>query len=159
VFLTIVQPQPLVVHLNVEEKEVHLLKPDAEGVVKITSQPDRKVTGRIAKLSAAPTLPGKYPALVKLDAGKDDGLLVPGMACSIKFVPYAKKSAIVIPTKYVHDEDGKDVVFVLTSDGKQEMRAVTKGRTHGDDMEIVSGLRDDDEVLIERPSTTKGATP
>ena len=158
--MTIVQPRPIVVHLSVDEKDVHLLKEDAEGTVKITSRPDRKLTARIAALAAAPALPGKFPALVKLEPSKEDNDdLAPGMACSIKFVPYSKKSAIVIPSKYVHDEDGKDVVFVLTSSGKQEMRSVTKGRTHGDDTEIVSGLRDGDEILIERPSTMKGATP
>lgn len=160
VFMTVVKPQPVVVFVSVDEKDVHLVKVGAEGTAKVTSRPDRKLAARVTKLSAAPSSPGKYAGLVQLQLNKDDADLLPGMACSIKFVPYAQKSAIVIASKYVHEEDGKDVVFVVTPTGKQEMRTVTKGRTHGDDTEIVSGLRDGEEILIERPSakSVKGGT-
>lgn len=155
VFMTIVKPTPTVVYLSVEEKEVHLLKVGATGTVKLTSRPDRKLSAKVSKLSAAPEAPGHYAAQVRLELGKDDADLLPGMACSIKFVAYAKKSAIVIPTKTIHDEDGKDIVFLLTSAGKHEMRTVTRGRSHGDDTEILTGLKEEDEILLERPSAKK----
>ena len=155
VFMTIIKPNPAVVYLSVEEKEVHLLKVGAAGTVKLTSRPDRKLSAKVSQLSAAPETPGHYAAQVRLVLGKDDDDLLPGMACSIKFVAYAKKSALVIPTNCIHDEDDKDFVTILTAAGKQETRAITRGRSHGDDTEILTGLHEEDEVLLERPSAKK----
>jgi multidrug efflux pump subunit AcrA (membrane-fusion protein) len=161
VFMTIVKPRPAVVYVNVDEKEVHLLKTGAAGTVKLTCRPDRKLAARVIKLAAAPSLPGKFAAQIQLDFGAGDDDLVPGMACSIKFVPYTKKSAIVIAFKYLHEEDGHEVVFVTHANGKHEMRTITRGRSHGDDVEIVTGLSDGEEILLERPvaKSAKGGTP
>ena len=162
VFITVLKPGPLELHLTVEEKEVHLLKPDMKGTAKLAARPDRKLSVRVAQVSAAPTAPGKFAALVRFDAGAGD--LVPGLACTVKFVPYSKKDAIAVPTKYLEEEDGKDVVHVLLPNGKHETRPVTLGRADSEQTEVLAGLREGDEVLLERPASKttakdKGAKP
>jgi multidrug efflux pump subunit AcrA (membrane-fusion protein) len=152
VFLTVVKPRPVVLHLHIDEKEVHHLKPGSEGSAKFVVNPDRKLPAKVAKLSAVPVSPGKFEAQVVLDLEAADATLMPGMACSVKFVPYAKLFAIAVPSKAVHEEDDKYVVYVLGKGGKQEKRDVTPGRSDGDHTEILAGLREGEEVLLERPN-------
>jgi HlyD family secretion protein len=151
VLLTVVNPRPVVVHLTIDEKDVHLLKPGAMGTAKVLFNPDRKLPARVTKLATVPTTPGKYDAVVALDLGPKDEPLMPGMACSVKFVPYSKKDALVVPSKAVHEEDDKYVVHVARKNGKPETREVTPGRTEGEQTEVLSGLREGEEILVERP--------
>jgi HlyD family secretion protein len=162
VFLTVVKPRPVVVHVHIEEKDVYLFKTGLEGKAKVPVNPDRKLPARVAKLSAVPAAPGKFDALVVLDLGAADDTLMPGMACSIKFVPYSKKDALAVPTKTVHEEDDKFFVYLLAKDGKHDKREVTPGRADGEHTEILSGLREGEEVLLERPTkktSEKDTTP
>jgi HlyD family secretion protein len=151
VFLTVVKARPVLVHLSVEEKDVHLLKPGSRGTAKVLFNPDRKLPARVAKLSAVPTAPGKYDAQVVLELGPDEDNLMPGMACSVKFVPYSKKDALTIPAKALHEEDDKYVVYVARKNETPQTREVSPGRTDGELTEILSGLREGEEILVDRP--------
>ena len=93
---------------------------------------------------------------MKLDPGQADDLM-PGMACTVKFVPYAKKDAVVVPAAAVFEEDDKNFVEVM-KDGKREHRSVTVGRTNDGHTEILQGLHAGDEILLER-STEKKLSP
>jgi HlyD family secretion protein len=172
VFLTVVQPRPVVVHTTVDEKDVHLLKVGSQGTAKMLFNPDRKLTAKIAKLASVPAIPGKFDAQVTLEMEAADANLMPGMACSVKFVPYSKSEAITVPNKTINEEEDKFVVYVVSKSGKQEKRDVTTGRTDGEHTEILAGLREGEDVLLDRPSpkaagkdkspgaeTKKGATP
>jgi multidrug efflux pump subunit AcrA (membrane-fusion protein) len=159
VFMTVVNPRPVVVNLSIEEKDVHLIRPGAAGTAKVLFNPDRKLQARVTKLATVPATPGKYEAVVALDLGRGDDSLMPGMACSIKFKAYSKKDALVVPAKAVHEGDDKSFVYVANKNGKPEERAVTPGHTEGEHTEILAGLREGEEILLEHPdfpSSKKG---
>src|SRR5439155_8743930 len=86
VFMTVVKPHPVLVHLTIEEKDVHLVKPGLEGKAKVLFRPDRKLAAKVIKLSPVPAGPGKFDAQVALPLGEGDAGLMPGMACAVKFV-------------------------------------------------------------------------
>ncbi len=141
VILTVVKPRPIVVHLTVEEKDVH-------GTAKVLFHPERRLAARVTKLSSVPASLGKFAAQVRLEIGADDADLMPGMACSVKFTPYSKQEAITVPTRSLHEEDDKHFVYVMASNGKQQKRKVTPGRAEGDDTEVLAGLREGEEILV-----------
>jgi HlyD family secretion protein len=151
VFLTVVKPRPVIVRLSIDEKDVYLIKPGLEGKAKMLVHPDRKLPARVTKLSEVPATPGKFDAQVTLDLGAGDVGLMPGMACSVKFVPYSKKDAIAVPAKTIHEEDEHFFVYILAKGGKHEKREVTPGRTDGEHTEILEGVREGEEILLERP--------
>lgn len=98
-----------------------------------------------------PASPGKFDAQVVLTMGPADANLMPGMACSVQFVPYAKKDALAIPAASIHEEDDQYFVDVMSPNGRPEKRQVTPGRTDGEHTEILDGLRDGDEICVDRP--------
>ena len=89
--------------------------------------------------------------MVAVDLGAKDEALMPGMACSVRFVPHASKDALVVPARAVHEEDDRHVVYVVPKQGKPQPRAVTPGRTEGGNTEILAGLSEGEEILLERP--------
>jgi len=87
------------------------------------------------------------------------------MACTVKLVPYSDRRALVAPAKAVFedewDEDSR-YVFVLGKDGKPQKRPVVVGKRSEDKVEILRGLAEQEEILLDRPQdpeTAPGAPP
>lgn len=155
VFMSVVKARPLLVRLAIEEKDVHLVKPGLEGKARMVFHPDVKLPARVTKLSAVPTAPGKFEAVVALVID-DRADLVPGMACTVRFVPYAKKEAFVVPASTVVEDDDQHFVEVCEG-GKCVRRTVTAGRSHDGQIEILEGLRAGEEIRLEPDGGKKSA--
>jgi HlyD family secretion protein len=160
-FLTVVKPRPVVVHLTIDENDVHLVKPGLEGKAKLLVDPERKLPARVATLAPVPAAPGKFDAEVIIEMTPADARLMPGMACSVHFVPYAKKDALAIPSRLIREEDDRSFVDILGPGGKSEKREITTGKNDGEHTEILTGLRAGDRILLERPDphTAKDSQP
>jgi multidrug efflux pump subunit AcrA (membrane-fusion protein) len=77
---------------------------------------------------------------------------MPGMSCKVKLTPYLKKDALTVPpSAVVTDEldDQKQTVEVLEEDGTTKTRQVTVGRKTDKQVEILKGLNEGDQVVIE----------
>jgi len=164
VFLTVVKPRPMAVHLSVAEKDVHWLKPGLQGKAKVPYRPDRKLPVRVTRRAPLPASPAKFNVQVALELAPYDADLMPGMACTVKFVPYAKQEAIAIPVACLHEEDDGYVVYVVSGPGKHQKRTVTVGPSDATHTEILTGLREGEDILVERPhaqapDTSKSPTP
>jgi multidrug efflux pump subunit AcrA (membrane-fusion protein) len=160
VLLTIVQPRPVFVRAAVEEKDLHHLHAGLQGKLVPVADPDRKLAARVAEVSPIPISPRTFEARVTMEAGKDDPALVPGMACTVKLLPYVKPDALTVPAKAVFPDeldDDKHFVYLPAKDGKPEKRSVRLGKTAGDSVEVLSGLQEGDEILLEKPKADKKA--
>ena len=149
--MTVVTPRPSFIHAVVEEKDLHWLRSGMKGKALVAGYPDLKLPATLVQVSAVPQTPGSFLARVSIEAGADSDKLMPGMACSVKFVPHSKKEALVVPSGAVREEDNKYVVHVARKNGKPQTREVTPGRTEGEHTEILSGLQEGEEILLERP--------
>jgi len=97
---------------------------------------------------------------VTLEAGSADAALMPGMACTVSFVPYSKPEAVAVPSKFIHDDADKHFVEVVGKSGQTERREITPGHDNGEQTEILAGLSVGDLVLTERPAkTAQGPQP
>jgi HlyD family secretion protein len=154
VFITIVKARPMFLRATVEEKDIDVIKAGLKAKVSPTGYSDLKLSGKVDSVSAIPVSPGNFEARVSLELSKDAEALMPGMACSIKLTPYLKEDALAVPPAAVFadesDED-KSHVFVAVKDGKPEKRPVKVGKRSGTKVEIVDGLKEGDEVLLENP--------
>jgi HlyD family secretion protein len=154
VFLTIVKPRPFFVRATVEEKELQDLRVGRAGKVVPVSNPERKLEAKVTQVSPVPLAAGNFEARVILNAGQDEASLMPGMACTVKVIPYRKEAAIVVPATAVFaeelDED-QHYVYLPSKDGKPAKRPVTVGRTAGGKTEILQGLHEGEEILPEKP--------
>lgn len=154
VFLTVVSPRPLVLNTAVEEKDVALFRKGLKGRATLTAFPELRLPAELVELSAVPQTPGSYRAKVaiKFPEGTYAEGVQPGMACSVKFVPF-RKEALAVPAGAVFsdDEDEGHYVYPHSGKGKPTKRAVKVGKTVGGKTEIVEGLKEGDEILTAKP--------
>ena len=159
VFLTVVSPGPVFVRAAVEEKDLHLVRPGPKGAKlsgKVTPAafPDLRVPAELTQVSDVPQA-GTFEARVTVTPDRAGPPLVPGMACTAKFVAYRKDDALTLPASAVLADDGDDgghhIYLPARDGGKPQRRAVKVGRTAGDRTEVVGGLAEGDEVLAGKP--------
>ena len=157
-FMTIVKAGALRMRVSVDEKDAADLRNGAVGKARFVFAPEVKLDAKVARIAPLPASPGKFEALVDILDATSASVLAPGMACSVKFVPYAKKDAVTVPASAVSEEDDKHVVYLPDAKGKPKMREVTVGRTQDGVTEILKGLEAGDEILQDRPRATGSAT-
>ena len=154
VFMTIVKPRPMLVRATVPEEQLHNLHSGLKGTVQPTGYPEMRVSAILDRPSAVPLGADGYEAKAALVLDESAEALMPGMTCTVKLTVYRKKDAITVPAAVVFADELKDQkhhVYVLTKKGKHKKRRVTLGRKTDKQVEILKGLSEGDEVLLERP--------
>ena len=152
---TIVSPRPMYVLTTIDEKNRPDVKEGLAVEVKPVAEGDLEVPGKVAKISPIPVSSGKFALEIDLEEAELPEWLVPGMANKATISTYTKNDAIVVPKKAVHDdEDDDDKKFVWIVDEKDskkaaEKRSVKLGKTKGDDVEVVEGLKAGDVISLE----------
>ena len=157
VFMTIVQPRPLVVHVTVPEAKLQNVVEGLKAIVEPISCSDVRLSAIVKKVSTVPTGPGSFNAQLLVALDRQGEAVMPGMSCHVKMVSYEKKDALTVPPKAVfwdNDDPQKHVVYLAAKKGaKPEKREVTVGKRNDKQVEIVRGLSAGDEVLLDRPKS------
>jgi multidrug resistance efflux pump len=148
VFMTVVTPRPFFIRATVEEKDLHLLRPDLKGKAVLAGYPDRKLSATLVRLSAVPQAPGTFEARLAVEPAKDDFPVMPGMACTVHLLAYKKADALTVPAAAVFSDEEEAHYVYLSS---KEKRPVKVGRTCGGKTEILEGLSEGDKVLTAKP--------
>jgi multidrug resistance efflux pump len=159
VLITIVAPRPLAIRAGVDEKDLAALtqRTELKGVVTPAFDPDRRLPGRLTSIVSVPREAGKFEAVIAVEPADDLAALKPGMACSIKLVPYRKTDALTVPSTAVFEDDSEDTpvhyVYLAKADreARYPKRLVTTGKTANSRTEIKNGLAEGDEILTSKP--------
>lgn len=83
------------------------------------------------------------PPNERLHAGQFARLLLPG----------GRDAGAALPASAVVQRGQLELVFTVTSENRASLKLVRTGRTLGDKIEILSGLRGDERVIIDPPTT------
>jgi len=87
---------------------------------------------------------------------KGDQRLRPGMNANLRFPVAHVESAISVPLAAVFVEEKEKVVYVKTPQGS-ERRKVGVGVSDYNHCEILDGVSEGEEVLLERPAPAKSS--
>ncbi len=108
---------------------------------------DEPHRGTVTAFSPAPALGTlTYPITITLD--NEDGKLVSGMFAEVKFTAEESKEAICLPSDAVLTKNGKTVAITLDDNDIPSFKEVTTGIDNGESVEIVSGIKEGDTVVI-----------
>jgi multidrug efflux pump subunit AcrA (membrane-fusion protein) len=78
------------------------------------------------------------------------------MTANVNFLVDSKPDVLWVPSEAAKKKEGKSTVLVKQGRGNPEERAVTTGLSDGKRMEIVSGLKEGETVLIPQFKATGG---
>ena len=157
--LTIVEPRPIFIHSTASEDRLQYLRVGMDGKATPTGYPELKLDVTVDELGKIPLAMGSFDLQLSLDLTEQPAkVILPGMACKIKLIPYSKADALVVPPKTVQTDpldDEKQFVYLQTKDGKSEKRDVTIGKQTDKLTEILKGLSEGDKILLEPPKDAK----
>ena len=147
----------LVLNINVPERELAKLSVGQVAELGFDAVPGRVFAGKIGLIS-----PYVDPATatfgVRIRVTDTGGLLRPGMFARVAIVYERKLDALQIPRTALLDGDGPPKVFIV-KDGKAAERTVQLGLSNGAYVEVITGLKDGEQVVVVGQAAVKpGAT-
>ncbi|MCI1959054.1 MAG: efflux RND transporter periplasmic adaptor subunit [Clostridia bacterium] len=131
------------VKVNVAEDMINKIKVGDTVKIKVASYSDKEFEGHISTIAPGAD-DGTYP--VEIDIPNSDGLLKSGMFAQVTFAKESGGSNIVIDRDALLTTTDGNYVFIV-EDGKAKKVDVTTGIDNGDEIQILSGLNEGDEVV------------
>ena len=117
-----------------------------EAVVRVPEMPDRTFPGTVTRLADA-LAPGTRTLLTEIDVPNPDGLLRPGMYCTVELhIPRKTPSLIVPADAVVFNTDGLQVAVV--GNDVAHYQKITVARDLGTQVEVSAGVRAGDQVIL-----------
>jgi HlyD family secretion protein len=135
------------VQVNVEESQLGRLQPGENASITVPAYPGQTLTGKITVV--APTVDQRSRTGIVKIAPQGDAVakLKPGMFAQVNIETEKKEGALVIPRSALLPGTPPSVVAVV--DGAARKVAVQVGVQDRDQVEIVSGLKDGDQVVLD----------
>ena len=148
---TIVDMQSLEIEVDVNESHIAKVTPGQRVEATLNAYPDWRIPAKVR--TVIPTA-DRQKATVKVRIAFDalDPRILPDMGIKVAFLgeapgTQAAAARSVIPKGAVRDEGGKPVVYVLNA-GRLQRRAVTVGAARGEDVDVVAGVSEGEQVVI-----------
>jgi RND family efflux transporter MFP subunit len=125
--------------------------PGVAAIVRVPELPDREFPGTVTRIADA-LQPGTRTLLTEVDIPNPDGALTPGIYCTVEFhIPRKTPSLSVPADAIIFNRNGMQVAVV--SNGRAELRKVNVKRDLGTRVEVDSGIKAGDQVILNPPVT------
>jgi RND family efflux transporter MFP subunit len=123
--------------------------PGIEAILRVPELPDRDFPGKVTRIADA-LQPGTRTLLTEIDIPNPDGALTPGIYCMIELrIPRRTPSLSVPADAIIFNRNGMQVAVV--KNGKAEIRKVNVKRDLGTRVEVDSGIKAGEQVILNPP--------
>jgi RND family efflux transporter MFP subunit len=147
----IAQPGKLRVYVNVPEEYSRGVKVGMTADLGLAEFPDRKFQGKLVRTAEDINLTTRT-LLIEIDVDNPTGTLLTGSYAEVHLAVPTQDSTFLIPVNtLLFRTEGLRVGIVR--DGKVVLTTVTPGHDFGNQIEIVSGLKSEDQVIINPPDS------
>ena len=145
------QPDKLRVYVNVPEEYSQGIKVGMSADLNLTEFPGRKFQGKLVRTAEAINLTTRT-LLIEIEVDNLTGTLLSGSYAEVHLKIPGQASTLLLPVNaLLFRSEGLRAGVV--KDGKVVLTAVTPGHDFGNQIEIVSGLKPDDQVIINPPDS------
>ncbi len=147
----IAQPGKLRVYVNVPEEYSQGVKVGMTADLSLAEFPSRKFRGTLVRTADAITVTTRT-LLIEIDVDNPMGTLLTGSYAEVHLAVPAHSSTLLLPVNtLLFRSEGLRVAIV--KDGKVALAAVTAGHDFGNQIEIVAGLKPDDQIIVNPPDS------
>ncbi len=143
---TIIQMDPVLVEVSVSETLINKIHVGDRVAVSLQAlEGGGSLTGTVTAVSPVANAGSTFPIRVELPNA--DHLIKPGMFSQVTFIEAQKDGVLVVDKNVVLRDETSEYVFVI-KDGVAVKMPVTTGLTTGTQVELVSGVGPDDDVVV-----------
>jgi multidrug efflux pump subunit AcrA (membrane-fusion protein) len=153
--MTIVEPRPLYITSTLDEGKRPDVSDGQKIKVALPAEGSDRVAGQVKSISPIPVTTGKFEINFDVEQDQIPAWVVPGMSCKVQVTVYDKKDALVIPKKAAHadkDDPDQQYVWLVQADdeeAKPARRNVKLGKSKGEEVEVLKGLKKGDTISLE----------
>jgi RND family efflux transporter MFP subunit len=123
--------------------------PGIEATVRVPELPDREFPGTVTRIADA-LQSGTRTLLTEVDLRNPDGALSAGIYCTVELKIPRKTPSFAVPADaIIFNRDG--LLIAVLDDGKAEFRKVRVKRDMGTRVEVDSGVKAGDQVILNPP--------
>jgi RND family efflux transporter MFP subunit len=123
--------------------------PGVDAVITIPEMPERTFPGKVTMIADA-LQPGTRTLLTEIDVLNPDGILAPGMYCTVELQIPRKAPALMVPADaLIFNSNGLQVAVV--ENGVAHIRKIDLARDFGTTIEVRDGVKPGDQVVLNPP--------
>ena len=139
--------KPVEVIVNIEESRISHVQAGQNAALQVSAFPGQDFPASVTNV--APTADSQsHTFAVKVTPMDEDYLLRSGMYANVSLLVEEVQGTLLVPRAAVTDVNGQETVYVVNDDDTVERRAVTTGLVDDDRVEILSGLTEDQQVVV-----------
>src|SRR5271166_1935231 len=147
----IAQPGKLRVYVNVPEEYSRGVKVGMTADLTLAEFPNRKFQGKLVRTADDINVTTRT-LLIEIDVDNPTGTLLTGSYAEVHLAVPTQASTFLLPVNtLLFRTEGLRVGVV--KNGKVVLTAVTPGHDFGNEIEVVSGLKSDDQVIVNPPDS------
>ena len=146
VIFHITDTRELLAYMQIPQAELLKFSPGHTASLQVDALPDTDFYATIARIS--PTIDvrnGPFRATAVID--NDRGYLAPGMFARFTIAYEKHEDALLVPAAAVVEEDEDQAVYVVAN-GTVARRVIETGITSGDQVEVLRGLDENEEIVV-----------
>jgi len=149
-------PRQLKIVTGISERDQIWIEQGAQAIVTSPLIPNKEFPARVLAISQRRSDKNQnYPMELRLDNPNME--LKAGMAVNIRIKGKKLPNIITLPVDYIVDRDNKWYVYVVDGD-KVTAREVRLGERSGEDVIILSGLKEGESIAIDNIARLKDGT-
>jgi RND family efflux transporter MFP subunit len=136
------------VFVPVPDRDVPFVNVGDPATVRVDALPDKTFKGEVSRYADSEN-PADRTMHTEIDLPNDDNLLRDGMYGGVTITLEPASKNLTVPSSCLIEQlgEGKGAVYVVR-DGKAHRTDVRVGKDNGVDVEIIEGLKADDEVVM-----------
>ncbi len=155
-FVSTMPPSPLFLIMNTDRVKIEISLPEIHiprihignpTEVRIDAYPGIIFRGKVSTINTMVD-PVSRAFKIKVEILNKDHRLKPGMFARVKIYPTVHKDALIVPFKSVIERKGSMFVFVIEGN-TVKLRAIRAGITNEREVEVIYGLKEGENVVIE----------
>lgn len=143
---TLMQSNVIRTQVFVPQDEAFGVHPGVDAVIHVPEIPNRAFPGKVTRIADA-LQPGSRTLLTEIDIPNPDGMLDPGIYCTVDLhIPQEERSVTVPADAIIFNASGVHVAVV--QNGVAHLRKVSVARDLGTEVELRDGVKAGEDVIL-----------
>ncbi|MHB0937963.1 MAG: efflux RND transporter periplasmic adaptor subunit [Armatimonadota bacterium] len=143
--------------VNVDETDIASISLGQEVDVTIDAYTNKLFTGRVTKIAPQTVTEQNVTTVpVTVEIETPDQRLKPGMNATCDFITGRRKDVLIVPNSAITEGDNRRITVTVIENGKQVARRVEAGLADNDHTEIISGLKEGEEIVMQTVKPQNG---
>jgi len=154
---TLAATNMLRVFVNVPQIYSRSAVPGVVSQLTLAEYPNRRFTGQVAR-NAEAIDPSSRTLLTEVDVDNKTGELLPGAFAQVHLTLASKTPSLLLPVNSLLFRSEGLQAGVVRDGGKVELMPIVIGKDYGNEVEVISGLRENDNVIVNPPDSLATGT-